>query len=187
MKILNVSFYNWRYNYSVKPLETADNHSRGFSPQSSTQVCELPVLLQCFHGNWLPVLCLPSHPGLPGTLPGFWTHCAVSAAERQRAPVDASERRASDLCPSPGSGLLSASSGFLSGGHRDTAPILAARGGIYWPEEPQIRHEAAVGDLRIGPASPGLYVPASPHWICPWIWDCKGQLHPVAVPCLWLS
>lgn len=101
--------------------------------------------------------------------------------------MDVSEWGASDLSPSPGSGLLVASSGLLPGGHRDAAPVLAPRGGIYWPEEPQIRHEAAVGDLSIKPASPGLFVLASPPTLnlsCGRAW--RGQIYPVAVSCLWV-
>lgn len=87
--------------------------------------------------------------GFPGALPLTGPHHAVPAAERQGAPVDSSERGASDLSPAPGSGLLAATPGLLPGGHRDTAPLPSARGGVHRPKEPQVHHEAAVGDLGV--------------------------------------
>lgn len=63
--------------------------------------------------------------------------------------MDSSERGASDLGPASGSGLLPATPGLLLGGHGDAAPLLAARGGVHRPKEPQVRHEAAVGDLGV--------------------------------------
>lgn len=82
--------------------------------------------------------------------------------------MDSCERGASDLSPAPGPGLLTATSGLLSGGHGDASPFLAARGGVHRPEEPQVRHEAAVGDLGV---RAGL----------------QATSHPIIVPRLWLS
>lgn len=97
--------------------------------------------------------------GFPCALPGLGPHYAVSTSERQRTPVDLSERGASDVNASSRSGFLTTSSGFLPGGHRDTTPFLAAWGGIHWPKKPQICHEAAVGNLSIKPAPPDLPLP----------------------------
>lgn len=63
--------------------------------------------------------------------------------------MDSSERGAGDLSPASGSGLLAATPGLLPCGHRDAAPLPAARGGVHRPKEPQVRHEAAVGDLGV--------------------------------------
>ncbi len=63
--------------------------------------------------------------------------------------MDSSERGAGDLSPASGSGLLPATPGLLPGGHCDAAPLPAARGGIHRPKEPQVRHEAAVGDVGV--------------------------------------
>lgn len=99
--------------------------------------------------------------GFPGALPLPRPHHAVPAAERQGAPVDSGERGAGDLSPATGSGLLPATPGLLLGGHGDAAPLPAARGGVHRPEEPQVRHEAAVGDLGVT----GRLLPEFPH--CP--------------------
>lgn len=87
--------------------------------------------------------------GFPGALPDSRPHHAVPAADRRRAPVDFGERGAGDFRPPSGSGLLPAASGLLPGRHGDTPALPAARGGVYRPQEPQIRHEAAVGDLGL--------------------------------------
>lgn len=88
--------------------------------------------------------------------------------------MDSSERGASDLGPASGSGLLAATAGLLAGGHRSAPPLPAAWGGVHRPEESQVCHEAAVGNLGVRAASlPGLVkghlgaclVPLSNH--CP--------------------
>lgn len=121
---------------------------------------------------WLtsPFLPIPPPPGFPGALPQPRPHHAVPAAERQGAPVDSGERGAGDFSPSTGSGLLPAAPGLLPGRHGDAAPLPAARGGVYWPKEPQVRHEAAVGDLGVK-ASPE----ASPFFPPPLSSLCAGS------------
>lgn len=63
--------------------------------------------------------------------------------------MDSGERGARDLGPPSGSCLLPAAHGLLPGRHGDAAPLPAARGGVHRPEEPQVRHEAPVGDLSV--------------------------------------
>lgn len=87
--------------------------------------------------------------GLPGALPFTRPHAAVPAGERYGSPVDPSERGAGDISPESESGLLPATSRLLPGCHGDAPPLPPPGGGVYRPQEPQVCHEAAVGDLCV--------------------------------------
>lgn len=63
--------------------------------------------------------------------------------------MDSSERGAGDLGAAPRPGVLAAPSGLLAGGHHHAAPLPAAGGGVHRPKEPQVCHEAPVGDLGV--------------------------------------
>uniref|UniRef100_A0A672INZ3 Vang-like protein n=1 Tax=Salarias fasciatus TaxID=181472 RepID=A0A672INZ3_SALFA len=99
--------------------------------------------------------------GVPGAVPGPRPHHAVPAAGRQGAPVDPGERGAGDLGPAAGPGLLPAAPGLLAGRHGDAAALPAAGRGVHRPQEPQVRHEAAVGDVGVEPPPALLFPPVS--------------------------
>ncbi len=95
------------------------------------------------------IINLPHLPGFSGALPHSRSHHAVPTAEQQGAPVDSGEWGAGDISPASGFGLLPAPPWLLPGGHCDTTPLPAPRGGVHRPKEPQVRHEVAVGDLGV--------------------------------------
>lgn len=64
--------------------------------------------------------------------------------------MDTSERRTGDGPTTPGPRLLPETSGLLLGRHGDAPPLSAPGRGVYRPQEPQVCHEAPVGDLCVG-------------------------------------
>lgn len=94
--------------------------------------------------------------------------------------MDSSERGAGDLGAASGSDLLPATPGLLPGCHGDAAPLPASRGGVHRPKEPQVRDEAAVGDLGVRAAhlTPRAALSSgSPSW--PDMWSAHIQSFPV--------
>ena len=64
--------------------------------------------------------------------------------------MDTRERGASHSRSSSGPRLLPATPRLFSGRHSNSTSRPAPRRGVHWPKKPQICHEAAVWDVRVG-------------------------------------
>lgn len=88
--------------------------------------------------------------GLLGALPHSWPHHAVPAWEWQGASVDPGQRRACDISTASGPRVLSQTPRLLPRRHSNGPSLSYSGRRVHWPQEPQIRYEAAVWDVRVG-------------------------------------
>lgn len=98
-------------------------------------------------GVWegeLPVKSLLPSSGLPGAVPGGWTHHPVPQGTLAGQTVDTGERGASDQRAQGWHRFPLETPGLQPGGQHQEGPILQTLRGICGPQVAQVCHEAAV-------------------------------------------